>query len=66
MSLLLPKVPSDLHSVAPYVRRAEEVWTADPVIAYWSKHRSHLDSRLQSERTATLRRVLRNSARSKS
>jgi vacuolar protein sorting-associated protein VTA1 len=33
----LPPVPPSLKSIAPYLQRAEELRTQDPVIAYWCK-----------------------------
>ncbi|EKM48833.1 uncharacterized protein PHACADRAFT_214640 [Phanerochaete carnosa HHB-10118-sp] len=36
MSLLsLPPVPPELKTVTPFLQRAEELKTKDPVIAYW-------------------------------
>ena len=34
----LPPVPPSLKSIAPYLQRAEELRTQDPVIAYWCKY----------------------------
>ena len=31
----LPPIPSDLKSIAPYLQRAQETKTQDPVISYW-------------------------------
>ena len=35
MVLSLPPVPSELKSIAPYLQRADEVASSDPVISYW-------------------------------
>jgi hypothetical protein len=35
----LPPVPPSLKSIAPYLQRAEELRTQDPVIAYWCKYK---------------------------
>jgi vacuolar protein sorting-associated protein VTA1 len=37
----LPPVPPSLKSIAPYLQRAEELRTQDPIIAYWCKY-NHL------------------------
>lgn len=34
----LPPVPASLKSIAPYLQRAEELRTQDPIIAYWCKY----------------------------
>ncbi|KAF8807848.1 DUF605-domain-containing protein, partial [Phlegmacium glaucopus] len=34
----LPPVPPSLKSITPYLQRAEELRTQDPVIAYWCKY----------------------------
>ncbi|KAI0095044.1 Vta1 like-domain-containing protein [Irpex rosettiformis] len=34
-ALNLPPVPAELKSVTPYLQRAEEVKSTDPIIAYW-------------------------------
>jgi vacuolar protein sorting-associated protein VTA1 len=34
----LPPVPPSLKSIAPYLQRAEELRTQDPIIAYWCKY----------------------------
>ena len=34
----LPPVPPSLKSITPYLQRAEELRTQDPIIAYWCKY----------------------------
>ena len=34
----LPPVPLPLKSIAPYLQRAEELKTQDPIISYWCKY----------------------------
>ncbi|KAI0673396.1 Vta1 like-domain-containing protein [Trametes maxima] len=38
MVLPLPPVPHDLKAIAPFIQRADEISTKDPVIAYWAAY----------------------------
>ena len=33
----LPPIPPELKAITPYLQRAEEVKSTDPVISYWCK-----------------------------
>lgn len=39
----LPPVSPSLKSIAPYLQRAEELRTQDPIIAYWCKYNDIVD-----------------------
>ncbi|KAI0652112.1 Vta1 like-domain-containing protein [Trametes meyenii] len=38
MVLALPPVPQELKAIAPFIQRADELSTKDPVISYWSAY----------------------------
>ena len=35
MVLSLPPIPPELKPITPYLQRADEIATNDPVISYW-------------------------------
>lgn len=41
----LPPIPPSLKAVSPFLQRAEELRTKDPIMAYWCTYRSRINNR---------------------